>query len=596
MKFDMKHQYRLFSALRKIKIQYRLLAVFCFISLVPVISIGFYAYTVYTDSINKKLGASTFQAISSLNHNMIIELEKFQDYCNIVSVSAPIQNALSVDSDNKKLQPQEIAASINKVITTIPFQSNYLKNFRVVNASGKILYDLGYDDIPQELFMKILAGIDQVSPRDSLQYVHTYRSKDKLVLGRRLYVFGSVKDPIGYIMIYIDEALIRNKIFSEVSFGKGSDIMLVSNDGFVMSAQSKEAIGTSLMDSSLFSDIQVHLKNGENSFNTELDGRKYLITFAYNSQFDNFLVASIPKSYITDETYRINLTLLCLSAFLVLLSICCTTIVYISIVTPIRGMVSFCIKASEHLPSSGIADTSPDELGLLSGTIDAMLDKLHLLMEQNREEEIKKRRLELQMLQYQINPHFLFNTLDSLQWVAVINDVPVLAKGISSLSSLLRNTLVKKDELIELEEEINNLNDYFYIQKIRYGNSFDVEYRMAPDTLRHLLPRFILQPLAENAILHGASNSTIITITVSSYYTMEELIIEISDNGKGFSVQDENEKKEKSSLGIGTSNVRERLRIYYGADNILQIISQEGKGTLCRITIPKNTEKENLNV
>jgi|GEM_PF-4278152 len=119
---------------------------------------------------------------------------------------------------------------------------------------------------------------------------------------------------------------------------------------------------------------------------------------------------------------------------------------------------------------------------------------------------------------------------------------------------------------------------------------------MAPDTLRHLLPRFILQPLAENAILHGASNSTIITITVSSYYTTDELIIEILDNGKGFSVQDENEKKEKSSLGIGTSNVRERLRIYYGADNILQIISQEGKGTLCRITIPKNTEKENLNV
>ena len=222
------------------------------------------------------------------------------------------------------------------------------------------------------------------------------------------------------------------------------------------------------------------------------------------------------------------------------------------------------------------------------------------------EDEHRKRRLELQMLQYQINPHFLFNTLNSLQWVAVINDVPVLAEGISSLSTLLKNTLMKEDELITLEEEISNLKHYFVIQKIRYGNSFDVDYVLEPDTLQYRLPRLILQPLAENAIVHGASGSAdVVFIAVSSRHGQEGLVIEIRDNGKGFSEaafdrkeaetngskkreagEKKTEYKSRKSPGIGIQNIKERLRLHYGREDLLQIISEEGKGTLCRIMIP----------
>lgn len=119
------------------------------------------------------------------------------------------------------------------------------------------------------------------------------------------------------------------------------------------------------------------------------------------------------------------------------------------------------------------------------------------------------------MLQSQINPHFLFNTLNTLKWIAVINQVPALSDGISSLSDLLRNTILNKEEKIPIKEEMNNINNYVAIQKIRYGNNFVIEYHLDETLLNHRIPKFILQPMVENSIIHGSyDNGHKITIEI----------------------------------------------------------------------------------
>ena len=586
--------HRFISALRNVKIQSRLFFVFCFISLAPVICLGFYAYHTYTNSINDKLGRSTLQSVSSLNKTMSIELEKFQNYCDTLSVSSPIQETLTAVSLRKEPLTHDMISSINQMLTTIPFQSKYLKNLRVADVSGTILYDLGYDDIPQARFSEIIQEIDAASPKDSLQYIHTYRQQHKLVLGRKLYAFGSTEQTIGYIMVYIDEALLSNKIFSQIDFGKGSNIMLINSKGLILSSQDPTLTGTELSNTAFFSELRTHLKQGEQIFNTHIGSEMFLTVSTYSPELDTYLVSYIPKTYISEETASINHALLYLSVFLILLSLCCTMVVYFSIVSPIRNIVAFCSQTTAASFSSGrIQDNSSDELGLLSRTIDSMMDDLQELLRHNKAQEMKKRKLELQMLQYQINPHFLFNTLNSLHWVAILNDVPVLADGLSSLSSLLQNTLKKEEEFISLEEEIENLNHYFMIQKIRYGNSFDVCYHLNPDTLAFQIPRFILQPLAENAILHGASDSAdMITITISSYFQNSLLWIVLSDNGKGITTtQLETLNSERTSSGIGIRNVKERLRLYYGDTGLLEITGKESVGTICKISIPFQKER-----
>ncbi len=596
----------LIRLLRKSKIQYRLLAIFCFISLVPVICVGMYAYHVYTYSINNKLSESVYQSILSLNQNMILELEKIQTVAITLARSQEVQEILHLYSDSDSPHIDEDFGYAGQEIRNNIVYSEYLRNVRIMSASGTMIYDLGYEIFSEEVFPEILDEIDRVAPRQSLKYIRSYRGRDRMVLGSRCYSLGFSDVSFGYILLFIDEPLIYEKVFSNVSFGEESDIMMLDSSGTVLSARNKELVGSSFAGTSLFADLQEHAKDGDMIFNLKEAGNHSLIIFTYNDKYEYYLVGQIPESYITSEVRTINTVLLLLSLLLILLSLVCTMVVYFSIVTPIKNMVDFCETPVEQMALPEIHDESPDELGFLAVTMESMLCDLQKSMEQNREDEHRKRRLELQMLQYQINPHFLFNTLNSLQWVAVINDVPVLAEGISSLSTLLKNTLMKEDELITLEEEISNLKHYFVIQKIRYGNSFDVDYVLEPDTLQYRLPRLILQPLAENAIVHGASGSAdVVFIAVSSRHGQEGLVIEIRDNGKGFSEaafdrkeaetngskkrevgEKKTEDKSRKSPGIGIQNIKERLRLHYGREDLLQIISEEGKGTLCRIMIP----------
>lgn len=436
--------------------------------------------------------------------------------------------------------------------------------------------------------------IDKTAPKDSLQFIHTYRSQDKLVLGRKLYSATLGGEPVGYIMVYINEALFEEKIFADVTFGPESNIMLVDEHGSILSSQDRSLLGKNIADTELFGELEANIALGKHTFNINENGQSDVVIAMYNNNFGCYLVANIPGSYITKEAESINTALFWIAAALILLSLILTFIVYVSIVSPIRNIVAACNITSDEDLNVHINDPNKDELGFLSRTIDQMVDEIQLLMDRRQADQVRRRELELEALQYQINPHFLFNTLNSFQWLAVINDVPVVAEGISSLSALLRSTIMKTDEFVPLSEELENLSNYFTVQKIRYGNSFDVCYEIDSKTKSQLLPRFVLQPLAENAIIHGTENMPeSIMITVSS--TLDghgNMVIEIRDNGCGFSVFPGTRGKERFS-GIGVNNVVERLHICYGTDDRLQISSQPGKGTICRITIPLLDQKEN---
>ena len=574
------------NLLRTIKIRNRLLCIFLFISLVPVTFIGFYAYTVYTQSINDKLERSNEQALYLLNQNFITELNIFRMYIDTISVSDECQQILSKSCDtNFTLNEQDVQA-LNDFRSRVPFPSIHLKNLRILDRNRNIVYDLGYDDIDAERFSQIVEEIDETSPHDSLQYIHTYRSSDKIIIGRKIYSSTRLSEHIGYILIYLDETFFSNTLFTNVSFGDESNIMLVRGDGYIISSQERSVLGA-LLDDTLLQQVKLNKNSLAETFYTEYEGEKLVIISAYNSEFNNYLMATFPYRYITDETSRINQRLLLLAAILIALCLCLTLIVYTSIMQPIH-QISY-----EDL-STAINDTSPDELGFLARTIDQMLQRIHMFHIEQAQNEEQKRHLELRVLQYQINTHFLFNTLNSLRIVAQMNDVPILEQGISSLTFLLQQTLVKKQERIPLSLEIENLNHYFTVQSIRYAGMFDVKYHLENDTLACEIPRFALQPLAENAIIHGTANAAIpIIISVESHFSDNKTLeIILRDNGCGFDQNEVKQTDKKCGSGIGVDNVNQRIKLHYGASYGLKLESHPGEGTVCYLTLPRILYKE----
>lgn len=152
------------------------------------------------------------------------------------------------------------------MIVTIPFQSTHLKNIRVVSNDRTVIYDLGYDDITPQRFNELLDNIEAASPQDSLQYIHTYRANDKIVIGRKIYDMHHTSTPLGYIMLYIDESQLSRYIFTDVSFGEGSNFLLIDAAGNVVSSQNAELLGENLADDPIFQQITALRQAGENNF------------------------------------------------------------------------------------------------------------------------------------------------------------------------------------------------------------------------------------------------------------------------------------------------------------------------------------------
>ncbi len=587
-KLPLKFSAKQTTLLRNVKIKNRLLCIFLFISLVPVTFIGFYAYTVYTKSINNKLQYSNEQALYLLNKNFITELNTFRMYIDTISVSNECQEILSAPSDANFILKEQDVQAINDLRTRIPFPSIHLKNLRILDRNRNIIYDFGYDDIDSDYFSRIVEEIDTSSPHDSLQYIHTYRSSDKIIIGRKIYSSSQLNEHIGYILIYLDETFFSNKLFSNVAFGEESNIMLVRNDGYIISSQDRSLLGK-LLDNALLKQIRSNQSSLAKTVYTEYKNEQVVLISAYNEAFDNYLITYFPYHYITDETTKINQKLILLAFVLITLCICLTLIVYTSIMQPIHQMVEKCNNISYDRLNTSINDPSPDELGFLSRTIDQMLYRIHISNMKQAQNEEQKRSLELSILQYQINTHFLFNTLNSLRVVAQMNSVPILEQGISSLSFLLQQTLVKKQEIIPLSQEIENLNHYFTIQGIRYAGMFDVKYKLENSSLSYEIPRFALQPLAENAIIHGTANVNMpITIFIESHFSdNNSLKIVIRDNGCGFNSNETKQTSKKCGSGIGVENVDQRIKLHYGTSYGLSVESHMGEGTICTLTLPR---------
>jgi two-component system sensor histidine kinase YesM len=237
-----------------------------------------------------------------------------------------------------------------------------------------------------------------------------------------------------------------------------------------------------------------------------------------------------------------------------------------------------------------------DEMGELSNSFNNMVAKLNTLMELQK----KKSDMEFQILQAQINPHFLYNTLDSIKWLAVLQNVHTVSDMTTALINLLKYNISKNNTLVSLAEELESVTNYVKIQKYRYGDIFNIEYDIDKDTIECKILRFSLQPIVENCIIHGFENiEGKGIIAIHSKIEGNQLRIEIADNGSGMDqntleciVKFDNSKKKFS--GIGINNIQERIKTYFGMNYGLSYESTPGLGTKAILILPIITKNADI--
>lgn len=333
----------------------------------------------------------------------------------------------------------------------------------------------------------------------------------------------------------------------------------------------------------------------ESCFRLNYRGEKYLVTRTDMKTTGWTLVSMVPYKSVMAETMAISGVMILAVVITLIVTLLLLNLILTGVVKPLKKLEKYMVQVNPDNMDQRMEILTDDEIGHLSMKFNQMMDRIRNLKEQVIEEQEDKRKYELQALQAQINPHFLYNTLDSIIWMAETNDSNIVAMT-EALAKLFRISLNKGNEEISLERELEHVKNYLIIQSMRYADKFTYEISVDPGVERCRTIKLILQPIVENCIYHGIKKKRGTgKITIRAYRREQNLIIEVSDDGCGMPkeisrkiLSDEIESENISGSGIGVKNVNERIQLRFGKKYGLSYSSEEGVGTTVTYVLPYN--------
>lgn len=428
-----------------------------------------------------------------------------------------------------------------------------------------------------------------INSTENLVYIDTveHNGTNNLIFGKKIN-----DNYLGFI--HVKEQVVLDFLSNILSSGYS---LLIANDNHIVSDQKNELSGSYLYESNTFK-----TSNGRKYSVKKINDVKSLIIVEdmnnINSSFAlSWKVASIiPYSelfYLLDVfRYILIATAIVMLSISIVISIKASS----SVAKPIKNLADKVDNFNPEKPEEYVLKnevkkaSTKDEIYMLEESYDAMIERIYELMEKNIKDMDEKRRLELDSLQQQINPHFLYNTLDAIAWMAKIKKEPEIEKLVMSLAKFFRISLHRGDTIITVGEEIELTQHYLEIQEIRFPNRFDITYDIDPNVKNYKTLKLLLQPVVENAIKYGMQEQSG-TIVISVKKIDENIVYSVKDNGEGFDVPKDMLSRpygtmQENRSGYGLFNINERIRLEYGAGYGLKIDSEKGKGTIVYITIP----------
>ncbi|MFE9278675.1 sensor histidine kinase [Paenibacillus glucanolyticus] len=420
---------------------------------------------------------------------------------------------------------------------------------------------------------------DRIDHPNQLSVVRTLRLLDSEVYG--------------YVIVTFTEDQI-SRIFNSLS--EGSDVLMIDGQGNIVSSTHPDSIGTPFAYLS-------ETGTAEPYSIVTMDGEKYLMVQQDIPSAGWRLVMMQPyKSAIVNiNAIFSRVFLFQMGSFLVFLLLLIALVRTFTKPLVRLGKVVTSVQRGNLEVRSNIEGN--DEIGRLGHLFDDMLDRFKLMIAEISDNQTRKRKAELRMLQAQIHPHFLFNVLNSIRMKVMKRGDPDSAKMIGSLSMLLRMTISREEDEIYLHEEIDLISHYVALMNLRQKEDVRLELDIAAEAFLFKVPRFFLQPIVENALIHGF-NQHAGTIAITAVMEGRHIILKVKDNGIGMeavtresiirkirqgaanaSIQDEAGSGSFSRIGL--QNVMERMRMVFGEAFQCHVYSEPGQGTVIEMHIPE---------
>ncbi|MBS6501197.1 MAG: histidine kinase [Clostridium sp.] len=616
---------KIITYFRKVYILKRLLISFLIVILVPTIIIATSNYRTYSKEMESTITYYLELLTENIYEILLTEMEYYENLSYKVYKDEYISSLLN---ENEKIALNKEATLedkskyeknkkiINDMLFTLTSDHEYVSNVQIITPydqytqirqdgrkKGAIISDLNFfRNLPEYTEAINNNGYPLWFDQPQGQTIFLNQSNNNQVIFNHISMSRSLIDfntgkTLGVIHMNIDLRFLIN--IKGIKFDNKGNILFMSKAGALMSLNENVKIPAISQESAIIEKIY-SISSG--SLTEDINGKPYLIYFKQLPNSPYYLIYIIDKLSIFSSSktiFKLNFNVLLICTFLALIL---AYIVTLSIIIPLNKLKKNMDKAARKNLNVFYEDNSNDEISNLGndfnnmiGDIESLIDNLYKAEINEKTLNFRKKNAELNALQMQINPHFLYNTLDLIRWESMyeVNGESKVSKMIEDFSKLLRLSVKKGNDLVPIVEEINHIQAYLKVINYKYTNKILLKTNFNFDISLYKISKLTFQPLVENSIIHGfVNNSLDKTIEISGSIVNDKIVITIKDNGIG--MEEHKLKEVKNNLNnktnitnkIGICNVNERIKLYSSDKFGLIIYSKYGEGTIITITFP----------
>jgi len=586
------------NRLNHLSIQNFIALVYAIVIVMLISIVGVVSYGITSRTIDDNTNEYVFQLVKQINYDVAYYLDNVENILNSLAVDEDIKSFFEGETPINSEWYQSIRADLSGYMVS----REDIINIVLVRDDGTIVVNNGDYKVKPDLdvsragwYQKAVANDAPVISNSHIQNIIIDRYK--WVVSWSVAIRDTQSNELqGVVLVDFNFNLIDDML-NNLSLGDKGYMFIIDEQGNIVYHPKHELIYSGMKEEAI--DLILSSKDGH--ITTVEDGRdkNYIVAALEDTGWK--VIGTVYEDelnaydVITKQIYTL------ISGLAIILAVLLSIFISRHYLQPIKDL-----SQGMHKFKHGDLDTRVDvhmenEFGELADDFNDMTVEIKRLVEENQQKEQAKRKYELKSLQSQINPHFLYNTLDSIVWMAEAGMNKAVVEMTFSLSKLFRISINRGSEFVTIEQEIEHIESYLSIQKHRYGEKLDYAIEVDERLLNYRVIKIIIQPIVENAIYHGIKKIMgpgMILIKVEE--ANGNIVISISDNGVGM----ENEAIERlldrdghssvSKNGIGVKNVDQRIKLYYGKAYGITIESTVFEGTTVVLTLPKELTNEEV--
>lgn len=611
MNFDRINFKKIKQSFNNLKIHNKIIFLITFSITILLVITGLFSFSISSQIVNKQINYNLTSSVQQISDNLDTYITNIVSYAGFVYQDRQIQkylaneNAYSMQECNDYIRPK---LSSYGVASTYLFSHDgrvygYNINFTNTDYNYKDSKEYKLCKVNNEKFIWMTTNNGTIGSE-----FYPDNVKDMFYIASIIKDFDSMNE-VGLMLMTFRESDIFS-IYNKFKMTENSYGFIIDSSGKIVSHQNKSLLGKKSEMNSIIEKNTSESPNGKFSYKS--GNKEFMVIYSTLTSTKWKLIYVIPYDDILKNINLMKNMFLIIMIGVLIIAFVLAYIISKSISKPIVHIISQMDSYGKGNLSTNIVDyrDRTDEVGVLANEFNKMITQINNLIKNNYRNEIKKKEAEIKALEAQINPHFLYNTLDCINFMARKYKAMDISKMAICLGDLMRVSIRKDINMITIKDELSYIQNYMDIQKIRYGDKLSLIVDVDTRILDAILPKLILQPIIENAIVHGIEEKVGNgTITIHGYNQNDLIVVEVTDDGIGFNdeevkrilknnlIQYENMTNNalynnseiissQSGNNIGVMNVDMRLKILYGKDYGVNIKTTMGVGTKVTITFP----------